>query len=174
MKRDLLLLTLQICVAKMTELYRSEDAQQILQIAIARQTDEGELTRAQLYEIAAELNISVSDIQAAEQEWLTRQDEVQERSTFVRFRQNKFQRRLVKFAIVNVFLIALNLLTTPGALWSVYITLFWGMGIALDAWKTYSASDMEFEEAFQSWRQRQQIKRSVSTLVNRFNRWITE
>lgn len=158
----------------MTELYRSEDAQQILQIAIARQTEEGELTRTQLYEIAAELNISVVDIQAAEQQWLTRQGEMEERHTFVRFRQSRFQRRLVKYAIVNVFLIALNLLTTPGTLWAVYITLFWGIGVALDAWKTYRAGDLEFEEAFQNWRQRQQLKRSVSTILSRFNRWIAE
>ena len=156
----------------MTELYRSEDAQQILQIAIARQTEEGELTRVQLYEIASELNISVADMQAAEQEWLTRQGELEERSAFIRFRQSRFQQRLVKYAIVNVFLIALNLLTTPGMLWSVYITLFWGIGVALDAWKTYRTSDLEFEEAFENWRQRQQLKRSVSTILTRFNRWI--
>jgi len=156
----------------MTELYRSEDAQQILQIAIARQTEEGELTRVQLYEIASELNISVADMQAAEQEWLTRQGELEERSTFIRFRQSKFQRRLVKYAIVNIFLLALNLLTTPGFLWSVYITLFWGIGVALDGWKTYRSGDLEFEEAFENWRQRQQLKRSVSTILTRFNHWI--
>jgi hypothetical protein len=156
----------------MSELYRSEDAQQILQIAIARHTEEGELTRVQLYEIAAELNISVADMQAAEQEWLTTRGELAERQRFIQFRQSKFQRRLARYAIVNVFLIALNLLTTPGALWAIYITLFWGIGVALDAWKTYRTNDLEFEEAFANWQQRQQIKQSVSTILTRFNRWI--
>jgi hypothetical protein len=156
----------------MNELYRSEDAQQILQIAIARQTEEGDLSRAQLYEIASELNISVADMEAAEQQWLMRQGEQEERNAFVRFRQGKFQRRLAKYAIVNIFLISLNLLTTPGVLWALYVAVFWGMGVALDAWKTYQTSDLEFEEAFENWRQRQQLKRSVSTVLNRFNRWI--
>ena len=40
------------------DLYASEDAQQILQIAIAKETEAGELTRAQLAEIASELNIA--------------------------------------------------------------------------------------------------------------------
>ncbi|WAL58964.1 2TM domain-containing protein [Thermocoleostomius sinensis] len=159
-------------VAMMNELYRSEDAQQILQIAMARQTDEGELTRTQLYEIAAELNISIADMEAAEQQWLARQGEEAERTAFIRFRQSKFQRRLAKYAIVNVFLISLNLLTAPGMLWSLYVALFWGIGVALDAWKTYWVGDIEFEEAFENWRQRQQLKRSVSTVLNRFNRWI--
>ena len=35
-------------------LYRSEDAQQILNIAIARQAEAGELTRTQLLEVAAD------------------------------------------------------------------------------------------------------------------------
>ena len=51
------------------EIYRQEDAQQILQLAIARQAEEGELSRVQLFEIAAELNIAPADIQAAELEW---------------------------------------------------------------------------------------------------------
>ena len=53
----------------MTELYVSENAQQILQIAIAKETEAGELTRTQLMEIAAELNISSETMQLAEQEW---------------------------------------------------------------------------------------------------------
>jgi hypothetical protein len=59
-----------------------------------------------------------------------------------------------------------------GGSWMFYIAIPWGIGVALDAWKTYQIGDAEFDEAFQQWRQRQQIKRSVSTVLNRFNRWI--
>ena len=157
----------------MTELYRSEDAQQILQIAIARQAEVGELTRSQLYEIAAELNIAAVDLEAAEREWQVRQGELADREVFVRLRQSKFKRRLAKYLIVNVFLVAFNSLIFPGLLWSAYILLFWGIGVALDAWKTYWSGQEEFELAFQGWQQRQKLKQSVSTALNRFNQWIT-
>ncbi|NJO41065.1 MAG: 2TM domain-containing protein [Cyanobacteria bacterium CRU_2_1] len=151
----------------MAELYRSEDAQQILQLAIARQSEAGELTRAQLFEIAAELNISVADLEAAEQEWLTQRGELEERRTFTRLRQGKFHRRFAKYAIVNGFLMALNFITLAGLTWSLYIALFWGIGVALDAWRTYYIGKEEFEEAFQRWRQRRQLTQSVSSLLNR-------
>jgi hypothetical protein len=151
----------------MTELYRSEEAQQILQIAITRQAEAGELTRSQLYEIAAELNIAAADMQAAEQEWMTRQGESQERQTFNSQRHQRFQQRLVKFAIVNGCFLLLNLLTAPALSWSLYILLFWGIGIALDAWKTFQLGGEDYEEAFQRWRQQRQLKKSVSTLLNR-------
>jgi hypothetical protein len=156
----------------MADLYRSEDAQQILQLAFARQDEAGELTRTQLYEIAAELNISAADLEAAEQEWLTRRGELAERQTFIRLRQSRFQRRLAKYAIVNVFLLALNLLTSGGLSWALYIALFWGIGVALDAWRTYAIGDIELEDAFRRWQQRRQLSQSVSTVLTRFNRWI--
>ncbi|PSB18279.1 hypothetical protein C7B76_08495 [filamentous cyanobacterium CCP2] len=154
----------------MTDLYCSEDAQQILKIAIDRQAEAGELTRSQLFEIAAELNISAADLMAAEQEWLVRSNELEERNQFIRLRQSRFHGRLAKYLIVNAFLLVLNLVT--GGSWILYIAIPWGIGVALDAWRTYRVDAAEFDEAFQHWRQRQQIKRSVSTVLSRFNQWI--
>ena len=151
----------------MTELYRSEDAQQILHIAIAKQAEAGELTRTQLYEIAAELNIASSDMQAAEQEWKILQGESVERRAFDLQRRQRFQRRFARFAIVTGSLMLLNLLLSSGLGWSLYILLGWSVGVALDAWKTFQLSGEDYEEAFIRWRQKRQIKRSVSTLVNR-------
>ncbi|MEO1690707.1 MAG: hypothetical protein AAFR63_04135, partial [Cyanobacteria bacterium J06631_6] len=50
--------------------YSQEDIQEILQIAIANHHTEEELSRQQLWEIAAELDIDASTIQAAEKGWL--------------------------------------------------------------------------------------------------------
>lgn len=156
----------------MTELYRSEDAQQILQIAITRQAEAGELTRAQLLEIATELNISPTDLESAEQEWRLRQGEWEERQLFVRLRQSRFKRRLVRYTIVNGLLLALSLISPLSVTFVLCVALLWGIGVALDAGKTYLLSTEEFEEAFQNWRQRRQLKASFSTIVTRFNQWI--
>jgi hypothetical protein len=145
-------------------LYRSEDAQQILQIAIARQAEAGELSRSQLFEIAAELNIASADIVAAEQEWLTRQGELAERQKFDRARHNRFQSRLVKHLIIASFLLVLYLI---GWKFMVFPILGLGISIALSAWKTYCLTEEDYHTAFQQWRQRQQLKQSVTSLVNR-------
>jgi 2TM domain len=149
------------------EIYRQEDAQQILHLAIARQAEEGELSRTQLFEIAAELNISPTDIQAAELEWVANKGILREQESFNLFRKSKFQQRLTKFLIINGFLMAFDLLTGGGIGWSLYILLFWGLGMALNAWKTFQTSGEDYDIAFQRWRQTRQLKKSFSSLVNR-------
>jgi hypothetical protein len=145
-------------------LYRSEDAQQILNIAIARQAEAGELTRTQLLEVAAELNIDPADILAAEQEWASRQGELAQRQAFDRLRQGQFQSRLIKSGIMGGFFYALGVYVG-----SFFFFPIWGIGfgVALAAWKTYGLGEDAYNAAFLRWRQRQQLKRSVTGLLNR-------
>lgn len=145
-------------------LYRSEDAQQILNIAIARQAEAGELTRTQLLEVAAELNIAPADILAAEQEWASRQGELAQRQTFNQIRQGQFRSRLIKSGIVSGFFYALGFYVS-----SVFFFPIWGIGfgLAMAAWKTYGLSEDAYNAAFMRWRQRQQLRRSVTGIVNR-------
>lgn len=149
--------------------YRSEDAQQILNIAIARQAETGELTRAQLLEIASELNIAASDIVAAEQEWVLRQGELAERQRFDQMRQGRFRSRLIRYAIIAGFLLTLTLVAPAWLTSWVIVPMLWalGFGTALAAWKTYGLSQEDYNNAFLQWRQRQQLKRSVVGLLNR-------
>lgn len=146
-------------------LYRSEDAQQILNIAIARQAEAGELTRTQLLEVAAELNIDPADIVAAEQEWAARQGYLAQRQTFDQLRQGQFRSRLIRSGISSGFFYALGFYVS-----SVFFLPIWGIGfgVALAAWKTYGLSEDAYDAAFTRWRQRQQLKRSVTGMLNRF------
>lgn len=41
------------------------------------------------------------------------------------------------FVLVNAFLVALNLFTSPGHFWAVYPLLGWGLGFAIDTWETF-------------------------------------
>lgn len=152
----------------MTEFYRQEDVQQILQLAIARQVHGEDLSRAQLLEIAAELDISPDNLRAAEQEWLVRRKEVQERQIFNTYRQERLQQHLVKYTITNIFLILLDFLTTGGFSWSLYVLLIWGVGLALHAWQTYRTKGDRYEEQFQKWYRRRLLKKTVNNFLNRW------
>lgn len=54
-------------------------------------------------------------------------------------RESAFYRSLVAFVLVNAFLIALNLLTSPSHLWFIYPLLGWGIGIASQAFSTFGS-----------------------------------
>lgn len=150
------------------EAYTQEDVQQILQLAIARQAQSEELSRDQLLEIADEMGISRSDLQQAEQQWITYRGTNQQKRAFNAHRRSRFNQQAARFVIVNGFLILLNLFTYGGSIWAHYILLGWGLFLALNAWKTFQTHGENYENAFERWQRKQQLKQSVSALLNRW------
>jgi 2TM domain len=152
---------------KLVRTYHQEDIQQILQIAIARQAYEGEFSREQLLEIAAELEISPECLQFAEQEWLVQQSDNQERQQFNLVRRKRLQKRFGNYGLVNIFFILLDLVSGGGLTWSLYILLFLSFLLGLDVWNKSQIQGEEYEKAFQNWKRTHQIKRSINTFLDR-------
>lgn len=157
---------------QISPVYGSEDAQAILQIAIARREEEGELSRVQLFEIAAELGISEQDIVAAEQQWLATRGEVQEKLVFNSYRRGRLQKNLTKYGIINSFLVLLNLAAAHELSWSLFILLTWGLGLSLNAWNVYQTEGEDYEQAFQRWRLKKQVGESLGTAADKFRKWL--
>lgn len=152
------------------ETYTTEDIQQILKIAIARQGEDDQLTRQQLWEIAEELDLDSQTIQAAETDWLQLKTIQQKHHAFDRYRYGIFQQKLVKYLVVNAFLVAINLLVLNFALWSVFILLIWSLAIVLKAWNTFHLQGEEYEKAFQRWEFQNEVKKTVNGLWQRVYR----
>jgi 2TM domain len=149
------------------DLYSAEDAQRILQIAIARDTESGELSRTQLLEIAAELGIAAETLRSAEQEWLALKDQSQEQKLFHDHRLQRFQHHLVRYGIINGFFVAIDLLLGGGLGFSLYIALIWGMFVALHGWRTYQTSGYRYQQDFEKWRRNRLVKQTFGKWVNR-------
>ena len=144
--------------------YSPEDIQQILHLAIASQHIDEELSRQQLWEIASELDINNATIVAAERNWLAQKAVNRQRQAFDVYRRQRFQQKLTKYAIVNTFLVSFNFLVAGTLSWSLYILLFWGLGVALNGWKTYLSKGEEYERAFQRWNFQNEVKQTVATV----------
>ena len=144
--------------------YSQEDIQEILNIAIANHHTDEELSRQQLWEIAAELDIDATTIQAAEKGWLEQKANNTLRGQFNLVRRQRFKQKLTKYAIVNTFFISFNLILAGTLSWSLYILLFWGLGVAMNGWKAYQTSGEEYERAFQRWSFQNDVKQTVSTV----------
>jgi len=48
-----------------------------------------------------------------------------------------FYRNMLTYVAVNIFLIIINLITSPGSLWFYWVTIFWGLAILLHASKVF-------------------------------------
>ncbi|MDZ8183490.1 MAG: 2TM domain-containing protein [Nostoc sp. ChiSLP02] len=150
--------------------YSQEDVQQILNLAIARQANDKdtEFSYEQLLEIAAELEISPESLKLAERDWIMQQSQVQQRRAFDTYRKRMLQKRLGNYAIFNSFLILVDLIAGGGISWSVYILLFCGLPVGLDIWNTFQIKGEEYEMAFQRWNRKHQIKKTISTVLNKW------
>ncbi|MCC5646167.1 2TM domain-containing protein [Nostoc sp. CHAB 5824] len=131
--------------------YDSEDVQKILQIALTRK-QEGEFSQEQLIEMASELGISSDILKTTEKNWLTQQEEERSLRTFNTFRRRAFWAHLVTFLAVNLFLILLNLITSPSYFWAIFPVLGWGLGLFFHWWSVYQSKTEDYEIAFQKWR----------------------
>jgi hypothetical protein len=150
--------------------YSQDDVQQILQLAIARQTEDPnkEFSYQELLEIATELEISPDSLKIAENDWLVQQSEVQQRQVFDTYRRGKFKKRFGKYVIVNAFLMLLDLMAGGGLGWALYILLFSGLAVGLDVWNTFQSKGEEYETAFEKWKRKHQIKKTINTVVNKW------
>ena len=72
-----------------------------------------------------------------------------------------------KYLIVNGFLVALDLMAGGGLGFSIYSIVGWGLGLAMQARRTYGPQGEEYDSRFQKWRRNRAIKQSVNGLVNR-------
>ncbi len=131
--------------------YRSDDIQQILQKALAKK-QEGEFSREQLLEMASELGIPPEMLKSAEQEWQIQRGKEQKRQAFDRFRRQAFKANLISYIAVNVFLVVINLLTSPRHFWAIYPILGWGLGLFFHGWATYRTAGADYDQAFEQWK----------------------
>ncbi len=149
--------------------YSQEDVQQILNLALAQHPTSGtELSYAQLLEIADELGIPAEALKGAENKWLTYQGASEKRQEFDLYRRSKLDDKLGKYVITNTCLVALNFLTGFGVPWSLYVLIFWGMGVGLDAWKFfYQRQGQAYDKSFQSWERKQKIHKSITSVIDK-------
>lgn len=147
--------------APISRSYRQEDIQQILQLAIARQDHLEEFSYEQLVEIATELEISPEQLKAAEQEWLAQKGKLKHRKEFDIQRYQTLKKDAGKYIIANSFLALINLVSVGTFSWSIYVVLIWGLLLGLKTWNTYQMTDAEYEQEFQKWYNRNQIKEAA-------------
>ncbi|NJL02956.1 MAG: hypothetical protein HC838_17140 [Spirulinaceae cyanobacterium RM2_2_10] len=146
--------------------YQQDDIHEILELAIARQPYEGEFSRAQLLEIAAELDISPEQITQAEQEWVIRKQVDRDRQVFDRQRLSQFRHEAGRAAIMSGFIVLLSIAIWPKLL---YLCIFTGCSVALKAWQTFHKGDA-YERAFQNWQRRRQLHSTVTNVWQNLRR----
>ena len=78
----------------------------------------------------------------------------------------EFYSHLLSYVVVNLFLMAINLLTSPEYLWFFWPLMGWGIGVAIHAMKTFNFMPFLGEE----WEQLK-MKEFMEEEERRKNQW---
>lgn len=112
--------------------YTDEEVRTILERALKR-THKAGVSHDELVAAASEVGISRDDIESAALELDEGRDEREARDKILKARRAGLAAHAWAYAGVNLFLVALNLLTTPSILWFVFPLLGWGLGLFFHA-----------------------------------------
>jgi hypothetical protein len=156
------------------ETYSEEQVDQILRYALAKRTNGQNLTKQQVYEIASDMGISEADFLASVQEWQSTQSVRKEQLEFDKYKRKSLKSNVLKYAIVNSFLVALNLFTSGRIGWAIYPLLFWGLAIALDSWVIYQSESEEYEKQFQKWLRKQKRDQLTAQITGKLTTSLEE
>jgi hypothetical protein len=112
--------------------YTDEEVRTILERALKRTHKEG-VSHDELVAAAGEVGISRDDLERAASELDESRDEREARTKILKARRAGLAGHAWAYAGVNLFLLAINLLTTPSILWFVFPLLGWGLGLFFHA-----------------------------------------
>lgn len=143
----------------MNEFYAEEDAQQILRLALHKDSQSGALSRGDLVAAAAEMGVSEDALLAAERQWLTEGAKKRDMQLFAAERRREFFSELTTYLLVNAMLVGINLFLTPGFFWAIFPILGWGVAIGMQAFETFTPQGENFRREFEKW-QRKREKRA--------------
>lgn len=150
-----------------------QDVEEILRMAIRKSGVENDELRRRLEISAQELGISESDLKAAEEEYrrqITEGEEsklsaAQDLSDWKEWRQHKlhdFYSHLGIYAVVNIMLVFMNLLSSGRISWALWSIAGWGIGVAVHGVNTAFTKTEENVKDFKSWQRKKRKRKKTS------------
>lgn len=140
-------------MARQEQQFDDGELSEILRLAVRKQEATPGDLRKRLLDVADELGISHAAVAEAEKEYRQTAMRKRELALFRKESLNALKIHGGVYAIVNLALFGLNLMTLheDHEIWFPYILLMWGIGLAIHAMVSVRRVDWDDEE-FQKWR----------------------
>ncbi len=126
--------------------FTSEEVSAIVRRALEHQRGTGDISFEELEDIALQSGISPQILQQVMAEEDEHRDQRHKRDEWRKRRRADFNHHLIAYGFVNVFLFAINMMTTPGGYWwFMWPMLGWGLGLAFHATATFFPNTYKLE-----------------------------
>ncbi len=126
--------------------FTSDEVSAIVRRGLEYQGGSGDISYEELEDIALQSGISAETLQQAMAEEDKHREHEQAKARWRKRRRSAFYHNLRAYVLVNLFLIAINLLTTPGGyFWPIWPILGWGLGLAFHAAATFFPNERQLD-----------------------------
>lgn len=139
--------------------YSDQEVRAIIDHALDNDTPR-DVSHDELVTIASEIGLSRESIEKAARELETRRATDSAKLAVVGRRRRWLLTHAGSYLLVNLFLFAVNFLTSPGQWWVLFPVLSWGLALIFHAWAALSMSVSERAVA-------REQKRQLATLAAR-------
>jgi hypothetical protein len=144
--------------------YNDDEVRAIIDRAL-RSEPSRDVSHEELLAIASEVGISREAIERAARDVEDGREASEAKTRVLAKRRKRFASHLWTFAVVNLFLFAINFLTTPGEWWVLFPLLGWGLAMLFHA--RAALSKEVSERAIRRERKRMDARRSPQELARR-------
>lgn len=131
-----------------------DDVDEILKLALRKQSGGDGYLRERLQAAADELGIPDTALAEAEEEYHAQKIDQQEFTEFKNRQRREFRQHLFSYFIVNTMLVAINFFTSQTVSWAIWPILGWGIGLGFHAWGALNSDSETFHEEFESFRRK--------------------
>lgn len=126
--------------------FTSEEVSAIVRRGLEHQGGAGDISYAELEDIALQSGISAQALQQAMAEEDEHREQERAKDKWRKRRRSGFYHHLRAYCLVNVFLFAINMMTTPGGYWWFFWPLLgWGLGLAFHAAATFFPNERKLK-----------------------------
>jgi len=126
--------------------FTSDEVSAIVRRGLEHQSGSGDISYAELEDIALQSGISAQTLRQAIAEEEAHREREQAKTRWRDRRKSAFYHHLRAYLLVNLFLIAINLLTTPGGyFWAIWPLLGWGLGLGFQAAATFFPNEQKLD-----------------------------
>jgi len=146
----------------------SDPVEEILNIALENQGGGPDMAmRQRLLTSAAELGISEDAALAAQKQWLEQRKQLAEQQEYRAHVTRSLYTHLGIYAVVNVFLVLMNMLTDHGKIdWAVWPLLGWGIGVGVHLVAALVQLKNPGGDEFEQWRKERGTSKGITIGVH--------
>lgn len=150
------------------KLYSKQEVDRILRRAMEATSSKGDtLSESEIIRIAEELGIDQNQVRIAMREDASVTQFENAKIIWKKKKKREFYQHLTSYAIVNTFLVGLNVVLIGSISWAIFPILGWGIGLTFDFIESFFPSEEKVEKGARKLMSSNKWKKLLDNIIDK-------